>query len=305
MDRTGGPVRTAVNPYRQRDKTQKRPLRDKELFPAKRDAGWPKAAGRNGEVPGRGARNGEKHLPYEEVDREVEFVKWELSRLKIIMAMVMEEKARAEAETGTSNSKAGSCSVWADVLRKEIEEICEEQVLVELAQIEAVKECTEISAQRAREADRYLGMVVGTRKKIEDAKEEIEQSKEIEGKLAFTLSDVTMLKSKLKLAKDTDKRVAADGEPARSEEAEPVDATKLLESVTKELEEAKRELSMVREEGFQFMSSMDVIRNELKHVLTWQIILGLGLEQKPSNHSSHTPSRPKIQSSRPTHDEVD
>ncbi|KAI4388939.1 hypothetical protein MLD38_001225 [Melastoma candidum] len=259
MDRTGGPVRTAMNPYRQRDNTQKSSLRTKELFPAQ-------DGGRNGKVPRRGARNGEKHLPYEEVVRELEFVKRELSRLKISMATVMEENVRAEVETEASKSKAGSYSGWADALRKEIEEICEEQVLVELAQIEAMKECTEIGAQRAKEADRYSSMLARSRKKIEDAKEEIEQSKEIEGKLALTLSDVTMLKNELKLAKGMDKRVAADGEPVRNEEVEPVDATKLLESVTKELEAANRELALVREEGYQFMSSMDVIRNELKHV---------------------------------------
>nr|KYP65015.1 Protein PLASTID MOVEMENT IMPAIRED 2 [Cajanus cajan] len=40
----------------------------------------------------------------------------------------------------------------------------------------------------------------------------------------------------------------------------------MLQTIIEELEAAKKELALVREEGFQFMASMDVIRNELKHV---------------------------------------
>ncbi|KAG4933512.1 hypothetical protein JHK82_047820 [Glycine max] len=39
-----------------------------------------------------------------------------------------------------------------------------------------------------------------------------------------------------------------------------------LVSWVEELEVARKELALVREEGFQFMASLDVIRNELKHV---------------------------------------
>ncbi|KAL3596867.1 hypothetical protein D5086_008504 [Populus alba] len=39
-----------------------------------------------------------------------------------------------------------------------------------------------------------------------------------------------------------------------------------LKSITEELHAAKKELASIREEGFQFMTSMDIIRNELRDV---------------------------------------
>ena len=41
----------------------------------------------------------------------------------------------------------------------------------------------------------------------------------------------------------------------------------VLQTITEELEAARKELALVREQGFQFMASLDVIRNELKHVI--------------------------------------
>ena len=40
----------------------------------------------------------------------------------------------------------------------------------------------------------------------------------------------------------------------------------MLQTTTEELEATRKKLALVREEGFQFMASLDVIRNELKHV---------------------------------------
>ncbi|KAG4954468.1 hypothetical protein JHK87_040062 [Glycine soja] len=40
----------------------------------------------------------------------------------------------------------------------------------------------------------------------------------------------------------------------------------VLQTITEELQATRKELALVREQGFQFMASLDVIRNEFKHV---------------------------------------
>ncbi|XP_059435916.1 protein PLASTID MOVEMENT IMPAIRED 2-like [Corylus avellana] len=88
---------------------------------------------------------------YAEVMRELEFVKQELSKLKLDMAHVLEEKSRTEKEVEASSSKLFSYLSSAQALSKEIEKANEEQVLVEVVRIEALKECREIEAQRVKE----------------------------------------------------------------------------------------------------------------------------------------------------------
>ncbi|XP_028102978.1 uncharacterized protein LOC114302180 [Camellia sinensis] len=88
---------------------------------------------------------------YEEVLSELEYVKQELSKLKVDMASVLEEKNRAEKEIEVLNSRLTSYSSFGEALKKEIEEVNEEQVMVELAWIEAVKELGVIQAQRKEE----------------------------------------------------------------------------------------------------------------------------------------------------------
>ncbi|GMP44276.1 hypothetical protein CsSME_00013284 [Camellia sinensis var. sinensis] len=67
------------------------------------------------------------------------------------MASVLEEKNRAEKEIEVLNSRLTSYSSFGEALKKEIEEVNEEQVMVELARIEAVKELGVIQAQRKEE----------------------------------------------------------------------------------------------------------------------------------------------------------
>ncbi|THG23207.1 hypothetical protein TEA_027563 [Camellia sinensis var. sinensis] len=67
------------------------------------------------------------------------------------MASVLEEKNRAEKEIEVLNSRLTSYSSFGEALKKEIEEVNEEQVMVELAWIEAVKELGVIQAQRKEE----------------------------------------------------------------------------------------------------------------------------------------------------------
>ncbi|XP_059450627.1 protein PLASTID MOVEMENT IMPAIRED 2-like isoform X2 [Corylus avellana] len=199
---------------------------------------------------------------YAEVMRELEFVKQELSKLKLDMAHVLEEKSRTEKEVEASSSKMFSYLSSAQALSKEIEKANEEQVLVEVARIEALKEFREIEAQRVKEVTEFSAALEETKQKMKDRIEEIDQSKELETKLAVTLSDVDVLQSEL--VKQMDKKVQRNDSLNRGSfrEEEELGASPVIE----ELEAAKKELALVREEGFQFMASMDIIRNELKHV---------------------------------------
>ncbi|XP_031251552.1 protein PLASTID MOVEMENT IMPAIRED 2 [Pistacia vera] len=203
---------------------------------------------------------------YAEVMRELEAVKQEMSKLKLDMASVLEEKSRAEKEIETTSLKIWSNSS-VETFRKEIEQVNEEQLLVELARIEALKEFGEIEAQREKEANEFSFAMEETKRKKKEMVEEIDQSKEVENKLAVTLRDVNMLQIELKHVKGMDKRAQRnDASKITETNFQELEGSPLLRSITEELEEAKKELASVRDEGFQFMASMDVIRNELKHV---------------------------------------
>ncbi|KAG8659747.1 hypothetical protein MANES_02G071500v8 [Manihot esculenta] len=214
-------------------------------------------------------RSFESHR-YAEMMRELERVKKELSKLKLDMNSVLEEKKRAEKEIEGSSSKLMSDLDSAEALRKEIEQVNEEQVLVELARIEALKEFGEIEAQREKEANEFSLEKEKTRNRMKHVVEEIDSSKELESKLAVTLSDVNVLQNELKLVKEIEKKVLRNDSlkhsGGSSQKSEELEDSPSLRSVTDELEAAKQELASIKEESFQFMSSMDIIRNELKHV---------------------------------------
>ncbi|CAI0451412.1 unnamed protein product [Linum tenue] len=220
--------------------------------------------------------SGRKSDRYLEVMKELEFVKQELSKLKLGMASVLQEKAQAEKVAASSQSKQ---QAEAEVLRKEIDEANEEQVLVELATIEALKEKEEIEAGREKESAEFSSAVEEKRKKIDAVNGEIDSSRELESKLAVTLYDASVLQTELKQAKELEeknkkkKQMQQGNDGLRSSisfsrrvEEGNDDSSPLLKSITDELEAAKKELATVKEEGFQFMASMDIIRNELNHV---------------------------------------
>ncbi|XP_062007438.1 protein PLASTID MOVEMENT IMPAIRED 2 [Rosa rugosa] len=213
----------------------------------------------------------ENNKNYEQVMRELQLLKQELSMLKIDMANVLEEKSQAEKQAEAANEKMMFYTSSAEAIRKEIEEADEEQVLVELAQIEALKEFGDIEAQRQQEANQLSSAVEETRKKVKDITEEIDHSKQVETKLSVTLSNVDALQNELKLVKGMNKSSSQMTDSFQLSEtsfqrAEDSEASPLLHSITEELEAAKKELAAVKEEGFQYMASMDVIRNEMKHI---------------------------------------
>ncbi|KAK9115965.1 hypothetical protein Sjap_014912 [Stephania japonica] len=205
---------------------------------------------------------------YAQVMRELNLVKQELTKLKLDMAILLERKSEADKESEASNSRLTAYSSSIEALRKEIEDVNEEQVLVELAKIEADKELSDIQAQRAAEAAQFSFTFDETKKRMDEIIQEIDCSKDLENELAIVNSDVGALKNELNLIKAMDKKWEMDS-TLRSEETDNPDdeeSKTALTSAREELEAAKKELASIKEEGFQFMSSMDIIRDELKHV---------------------------------------
>ncbi|KAL1318957.1 hypothetical protein HN51_071242 [Arachis hypogaea] len=207
---------------------------------------------------------------YSQVMRELEYAKHQLFQLKLDVDAVLKEKSQAEMEMEASLSSVMHGSRTVELLRKEIEEANEEQVLVELARIDALKEVEDIKARREKEAKEILFELEKLRKKLKEGIEEINKSKEHEMKLAMTLSDVGVLQNELKHAKEMDKRVRRHESTEHIEGAsgkwEELSESPPLETLEEEVEVAKKDLALIREEGFQFMASMDVIRNEMKQV---------------------------------------
>lgn len=181
---------------------------------------------------------------YALVMQEIEHIKYELGKLKIDMKLVLKEKRHAVNTFKASSSKTFTFSSAVERIKKEIEELDEEHVLVELARIEAVKEREAIEAERKEEASRYQIQLEEVKKKIK----EIDQQNELTNDLQLTLYNVNLLENELAQAKETKR------------------SPDLLHMITEELETAKMELADIKREGFNFMTSMDVIRNELKHV---------------------------------------
>ncbi|KAG6400010.1 hypothetical protein SASPL_141498 [Salvia splendens] len=201
----------------------------------------------------------------EKVITELELVKRELSKLKMDMASVMEETRRAEKEMNASISKRESYLGSVESLSKEIEEVNEEHVLVELARIEAIKEYEEIETQTRELAQIYASAIQVSQKKTQNI---IIDETEVEARVMATMSEISMLESELKQVKEMKKGVENKEITLYQEEpADGVDSALLLESVLKELVATKKELEQVKEGSFQFMASMDVVRDELTHVM--------------------------------------
>lgn len=159
---------------------------------------------------------------YAKVVRELEIVKQELGMLKLDMAAVLEEKLKAEKP-----------------IQKENENEVEEQKLLQLAKIEALKDQTENveEDEREKKAHQISSKIEQTKKKLKDILVDLEHTRELE--------------------LDT-----------RSDSLEGmVEHFHRQEDLERELEAAKKELALVQEEGFQYLASMDIIRNELKHVM--------------------------------------
>lgn len=197
---------------------------------------------------------GVEDCDYEDVTREVEALKRELSKLKLDMARALEEKLRAEEEAEAANLTLESYVSSAEQLRREIEEANDEEVLVELAKIQARKELAETEAQREEYRGKFSSQIEETRKKICILREEMERIKDLKEKLADTNSDIEVLQNELNLIREIDGRVER-----KNTETQPVNP--------EELEDVKKELDSIQGSAFLIMTIMDAIRNDLKEVM--------------------------------------
>ncbi|XP_010553903.1 PREDICTED: protein PLASTID MOVEMENT IMPAIRED 2 [Tarenaya hassleriana] len=202
---------------------------------------------------------------YVEVMRELEAVKQELSKLKLDVASVVGQKSAAEKEILDWGLKMEVNLKLVESLTNEIEVANEEQVLVELAKIEALQEYKEIEDQREEKNKEFLVSLEERKKKIKEMMEEVERSKEIENELSVTLSDVEMLEIQLKLVKEMERKVRRSDSLSRSRRSfkREKDNLSVLKELTEEMEAKKEELSSINAEVFQLMSVMDALRNEL------------------------------------------
>ncbi|KAK1410384.1 hypothetical protein QVD17_36921 [Tagetes erecta] len=78
---------------------------------------------------------------YAEVMNELERMKRELSKLKIDMARVLKEKRNAERSSKASSSKTSSLLASMELMKKELQELDDEQAAIDFARIEDVKVC--------------------------------------------------------------------------------------------------------------------------------------------------------------------
>lgn len=96
--------------------------------------------------------------------------------------------------------------------------------------------------------------------------QEIEDAKGLQTELAIALLDINILESELEKFKEAEKKVAKDRVDSDLEEEENSDLTCLLDSAKKEVEDTKKALFSIKEESFQLMTCMDIIREERKYV---------------------------------------
>ncbi|KAH9610069.1 hypothetical protein KSS87_021460 [Heliosperma pusillum] len=191
---------------------------------------------------------------YNDVLQELENVKWEVSKMKLDMERELENKSRAEKEANAARLRLGSYMNTAEKLRKEIEEVNEEEVLVEVARIQALKELAAIEVQRKEEFEKHSSNIGEAKKKTNVLRKEVEHNKRLEEVLAITNSEADVLQNELNLIKEMDERIAL------SKNSE-------LQSVAKELEAARKEHALIKAGVFELMTSMDSTRIELRNII--------------------------------------
>ncbi|KAI0522832.1 hypothetical protein KFK09_005217 [Dendrobium nobile] len=211
----------------------------------------------------RNSTNEGEDLQYAELTQQLDGLKQELTKLKIDFSSAIESKAKALKDIEVHNQKASFSLEKVEKLRKEIEDANEEHVLVELARIEAEKEMREIESQRAAEAMEFSKKMESTKKRISEVRREVSRAKELEEKLAATNTDVSVLQNEMELVrsmqKNYPKEISEDNINKNNDEEQ-------LKMVENALNKAKKELESIKEEGFQFMASMDLVRVELLQV---------------------------------------
>uniref|UniRef100_A0A1J3GMT9 Protein PLASTID MOVEMENT IMPAIRED 2 n=1 Tax=Noccaea caerulescens TaxID=107243 RepID=A0A1J3GMT9_NOCCA len=204
---------------------------------------------------------------YAQIMRELEDVKQELSKLKLDLAYVLREKVVAEKEVIELGIKMEDDSTLLESLKLEVDVANEEHVLVELAKIEALKECKEVEEQRDRERKEVFDSLEKRKKRMKEMTKEIERSKEVESVLSETLADIEMLEAQLMLVKAMERKVQRNDSMSRSKNRSferGKDNLSVLKEVTEATEAKKEELASVNGELFCLVNIMDALRQELE-----------------------------------------
>ncbi|KAG7586043.1 WEB family [Arabidopsis thaliana x Arabidopsis arenosa] len=203
---------------------------------------------------------------YARIMRELEDLKQELSKLKLDIVYVSREKVVAEKEVMELGSRMEENLKLLESLKLEVDVANEEHVLVELAKIEALKECKEVEEQREREKKEVFESLHKRKKRIKEMKREIERSKNFENELSETLSDIEMLETQLKLVKEMERKVQRNDSMSRSKNRafeRGKDNLSVLKEVMEATEAKKAELASIKAELFCLVNTMDTLRKEL------------------------------------------
>ncbi|KAF3781635.1 PLASTID MOVEMENT IMPAIRED 2 protein [Nymphaea thermarum] len=213
---------------------------------------------------------------YNEVQKELELAKLDLRKLQHDMRHALEIKRKAELQTAEFIAKARADSVAESLLRNKVEEANEEHVLVELATIEATKELRAVEAEREANAAYFSRTKAESQRRIRELLHDLSFLKDLEATLELTNSEIEVLQYELTLMKEMEgisqkapkrTRTSLAQLIFKTEEDDLVASTELASVITG-LDQAKRELQSLREEGFRCMTSMDIIRKELRQAST-------------------------------------
>lgn len=203
---------------------------------------------------------------YARIMRELEDVKQELSKLKLDIEYVSREKVVAEKEVMELGFKMEENLKLLESLKLEVDVANEEHVLVEVAKIEALKECKEVEEQRERERKEVCESLDKRKKRIREMMREIERSKNYENELTETLSDIEMLETQLMLVKEMERKVQRNDSMSRSRNRafeKGKDILSVLKEITEATEAKKAELASINAELFCLVNTMDTLRQEL------------------------------------------
>ncbi|KAF8091621.1 hypothetical protein N665_0441s0028 [Sinapis alba] len=200
---------------------------------------------------------------YAQIMRELEDVKQELSKLKLDVAYALKEKVAAEKEVMELRVKTEENLKLVESVKLEVDAANEEHVLVELAKMEALKECKELEEQRERERKEAFESLEKMKKRTKEMMKEIKRSKEYENVLSETLSDIEMLETQLKLVKDMERKVQRSDSMSRSKNRGK-DTLSVLKEVTEATEAKKEELASLNAELLYLGDIMDALRKELE-----------------------------------------
>lgn len=151
---------------------------------------------------------------YTEVMNELERMKQELSKLKIDMARVLKEKRKAERSSKASSSKTTSLLASMELMKKELQELDDEQAVIDFARIEDVKVCEfgEFESNELQLTVSEVGFVNNDEKspmnviteELDGAKRELES---VKGERFKFMTSMDVIRDELKRVRDETERL--------------------------------------------------------------------------------------------------